>query len=62
MDQAIRQWISSFAGRDDLLDFLMITVTRIGVPLLIVLVVAQWWSTIDRDTSGTPAWLPDFPF
>ena len=26
----------------------MILATKVGVPLLVVIVVAQWWSTIDR--------------
>lgn len=48
MDQAITQWINSLAGSNALLDSVMITVTQVGVPLLVALVVAQWWSKIDR--------------
>src|SRR5712692_6583078 len=48
MDQAITQWINSPAGSNALLDTVMIGVTRLGVPLLVALVVAQWWSKIDR--------------
>jgi undecaprenyl-diphosphatase len=48
MDQAITRWINSFAGSNALLDALMVAVTQAGVPLLIILVIAQWWSTIDR--------------
>ncbi|MDE2227818.1 MAG: phosphatase PAP2 family protein [Alphaproteobacteria bacterium] len=48
MDLVITQWINSFAGSSALLDFIMIAATQAGVPLLVVLVVAQWWSKIDR--------------
>lgn len=48
MDQAITQWINSAAGSSLLLDAVMISATKLGVPLLVCLVVAQWWSKIDR--------------
>lgn len=48
MDQAITQWINSPAGSNALLDSVMITITEVGVPVLVALVVAQWWSKIDR--------------
>src|SRR5258708_38833179 len=48
MDQAITQWINSLAGSNVLLDSAMIMVTKVGVPLLVALVVVQWWSKIDR--------------
>ena len=48
MDQAITRWINSFSGSNALLDSVMIMATKGGVPLLVALVVAQWWSTIDR--------------
>src|SRR5260370_22846690 len=48
MDQAITQWINSFAGGNVLLDSAMIMATSVGVPLLVALVAAQWWSKIDR--------------
>src|ERR1700682_4149993 len=48
MDQAITQWINSLAGSNALLDSGMIMATKVGVPLLGVLVVAQWWSRINR--------------
>jgi undecaprenyl-diphosphatase len=48
MDQAITHWINSFAGSNALLDSVMIIVTDAGVPLLVALVVAQWWSKNDR--------------
>lgn len=48
MDQAITQWINSLAGNTASLDFVMIAATKAGVPFLVALVVAQWWSKIDR--------------
>lgn len=48
MDQAVTQWINSFAGSNALLDMVMVAATRAGVPLLVALVAAQWWSKIDR--------------
>src|ERR1700682_818121 len=48
MDATITQWINSFAGSNVLLDSVMIMATNVGVPLLVALVVAQWWSGIDR--------------
>ena len=48
MDQAITQWINSLAGSNALLDAVMITATKAGAPLLVALVIAQWWSKIAR--------------
>src|SRR6266404_441652 len=48
MDQAITQWINSLAGTNALLDSFMIGATKAGAPLLVALVVVQWWSEIDR--------------
>src|SRR5258708_19299272 len=48
MDQAITQWINSLAGSNVLLDSAMIAATNVGVPLLVVLVIGQWWSKIAR--------------
>jgi undecaprenyl-diphosphatase len=48
MDQVITQWINSDAGSSGLLDAVMIIVGKVGVPLLVVLVLAQWWSKSDR--------------
>jgi undecaprenyl-diphosphatase len=47
MDQAITHWINSLAGSNAALDLIMIMATNGGVPLLVALVVAQWWSKID---------------
>src|SRR6267143_2392289 len=48
MDRVITQWINSLAGSYALLDSVMIMATNVGVPLLVALVVAQWWTKIDR--------------
>jgi undecaprenyl-diphosphatase len=48
MDHAITQWINSLAGTNALLDAVMIVATKTGVPLLVALVIAHWWSKIDR--------------
>lgn len=48
MDAEITHWINSFAGRSPIVDHMMITVTQIGVPLIVALVVLQWWSRKDR--------------
>ena len=61
MDQAITQWINSLAGSNVLLDSAMIVATNVGVPLLVALVVAQWWSGIDRTHVRIPALPPDCP-
>ncbi len=48
MDQKITAWINSLAGRNPALDSPLILVGSLGVPLLILLVVGQWWATVDR--------------
>ena len=48
MDQALTQWVNSVARSNALLDSVMIAASKFGVPLLVALVVAQWWSKIDR--------------
>jgi undecaprenyl-diphosphatase len=48
MDQAITHWINAPAGRNVLLDSIMVTATQFGAPLLVLLVVLQWWSRHER--------------
>ncbi len=48
MDQAITQWINAPAGRNVLLDSIMVATTQLGVPLLVLLVILQWWSRHER--------------
>jgi undecaprenyl-diphosphatase len=48
MDQTITGWINTPAGSDVLLDWIMVMATQFGVPLLVLLVVLQWWSRQER--------------
>lgn len=48
MDVAITQWINSFAGQNPLFDPTMIAITKVGVPFIVLMVVLQWWSWVDR--------------
>jgi undecaprenyl-diphosphatase len=48
MDQAITHWINAPAGSSVLLDSIMVAATQFGVPLLVLLVVLQWWSRHER--------------
>src|ERR1700676_646032 len=48
MDQTITQWINAPASGNVLLDSIMVMATQFGVPLLVLLVVLQWWSRHDR--------------
>jgi len=48
IDRAVTQWINAPAGGFPLLDAFMVAASQIGVPLLVGLVVLQWWSKQDR--------------
>jgi undecaprenyl-diphosphatase len=48
MDQSITRWLNAQAGNNLLLDWLIIAVTQFGVPLLVLLVVVQWWGKSER--------------
>lgn len=48
MDGSITQWINAAAGTSRPLDQIMIGITTFGLPVLIGLVVLQWWSKHDR--------------
>ena len=48
MDQIVTRWINAPAGSSPLLDHVMIAASQFGVPLLVLLVVLQWWSTDER--------------
>ena len=48
MDSDLTRWINSFAGSNTFLDRAMVAVTQFGLPLMIALVVLQWWSRPDR--------------
>lgn len=48
IDQIVTRWINAPAGNLPLLDPVMVGASQIGVPLLVLLVVLQWWSKQDR--------------
>jgi undecaprenyl-diphosphatase len=48
LDQAITRWINMPAGSHPLLDSLMTAVTQYGVPVIVLLVILQWWGRYDR--------------
>lgn len=48
MDQAITQWINSFAGSSPVLDSIALAISSAGVPILVATVILQWWSKSDR--------------
>lgn len=48
LDVRITQAINGLAGRVGVMDFLMIWVSAIGVPLLVGAVILQWWRKPDR--------------
>lgn len=48
LDAAATHAINGFAGAGGVLDFLMIQVSAIGVPLLVLAVALQWWRGPDR--------------
>jgi undecaprenyl-diphosphatase len=48
MDQTITQWINAPGGSNILLDSVMVMATQFGVPLLVLLVMLQWWSRHER--------------
>ncbi|MER8375332.1 phosphatase PAP2 family protein [Mesorhizobium sp. M1406] len=48
MDAALTHWINAEAGISPFLDKAMIGVSQIGVPLMVVAVVLQWWAKVDR--------------
>jgi undecaprenyl-diphosphatase len=48
MDQVITHSINAPAGSNVLLDSIMVMTTQFGVPLLVLLVVLQWWSRHQR--------------
>lgn len=48
IDEAVTRWINAWAGSAPLLDAFMIAASRFGVPLLVLLVLVQWWSKNER--------------
>lgn len=43
MDIVLTQWVNGFAGSNAALDSFMIDVSKYGVPLMVGLVIMQWW-------------------
>ncbi|TJW42786.1 MAG: phosphatase PAP2 family protein [Mesorhizobium sp.] len=48
LDVAVTHAINSIAGTNAALDFLMIWVSAVGVPLIVLAVAGQWWRRTDR--------------
>jgi len=48
LDIAVTHAINSWAEMSAIVDFLMIWISAIGVPLLILAVAGQWWRQTDR--------------
>jgi undecaprenyl-diphosphatase len=46
-DVAVTQAINGLAGQSAVVDFLMIWISSIGVPLLVLAVAVQWWRRTD---------------
>src|ERR1019366_4986398 len=43
LDIAFTGWLNSIAGRNATLDFLMVSISTVGVPILVFAVIVQWW-------------------
>ena len=48
MDETITRWINAGAGQNAALDTVVIGIAIVGVPLMVLGVIAQWWSGGDR--------------
>ncbi len=48
LDVAVTQAINGLAGKSPIIDFLMVWVSTIGVPILVLAVAGQWWRRPDR--------------
>ena len=48
MDAILTHWINAAAGLHPALDKAMIGISQIGVPLMVLAVVLQWWVKVDR--------------
>ena len=46
MDDALTHWINAAAGDAGALNAIMVGITAYGVPVMILLVAAQWWSKL----------------
>ena len=43
LDVTLTHWINAWAGSYGLLDSIMLAVSAVGVPVLVLAVMAQWW-------------------
>ena len=48
LDAAVTHATNRFAGTSSAIDFLMIWISAIGVPLIVLAVAGQWWPRTDR--------------
>lgn len=48
MDAILTHWINASAGLHPVLDKAMIGASQIGVPIMVLAVVLQWWVKVDR--------------
>lgn len=48
MDRIITAWLNGPAGGNALLDFIFTEASHVGVPLLIIIVLINWWSRHER--------------
>ncbi len=48
MDIALTRWVNAPAGMHPILDTVLVGFTQFGVPLIVLVVVLQWWAGEDR--------------
>lgn len=48
LDAAVTQEINRWAGQNATIDFLLIWISAIGIPLLVLAVAGQWWLRADQ--------------
>lgn len=48
MDQAVTRWLNALAENNLVLDAFVISVTQFGIPVLVLLVILQWWSRAEQ--------------
>ncbi len=48
LDAAATHQINALAGRFEALDFLLIWISAIGIPIMVLAVALQWWRKTDR--------------
>ena len=51
MDIVLTQWVNGFVGSNAAIDSAMIDVSKIGVPLMVALVITQWWFGTPKPTA-----------